>query len=219
MPSLDKMELNKCALRPDNHQITGRFEKKVSVALNTYIFRFQLPLPTQFLGSQICQCVQLGMRLEEGKDLVWRYFVPISRIDDEGYVDFLVRIYTKDTKLGYTGGEFTNMLEQMNPNQEIQIKGPYGNFVYEEPGVFRISDKAGNSKRKGIKYLGLISSGSGMTAFFQLMEAVSSNKYDTTNLSFLNIQKNLEEAFLLEELVSFHESQKLIFNLTLEEVN
>ncbi len=86
----------------------------------------------------------------------------------------------------------------------------------------------------GIRYLGLIASGNGITGFFQLLEAIARSRIDHTNISLLYTNKKLVnteifydyfahffqkgDALLVEELVSFHDQHKLQLNMLVEEV-
>jgi len=47
----------------------------------------------------------------------------------------------------------------------------------------------------GIRYLGLIASGNGITGFFQLLEAIARSRVDHTNISLLYTNKKLVNFF------------------------
>ena len=50
------------------------------------------------------------------ENTISRYFVPISRIDDFGIVDLLVRVYKKDEKTNFEGGIFSNYINNLQVN-------------------------------------------------------------------------------------------------------
>ena len=50
------------------------------------------------------------------ENIISRYFVPISRIDDFGIVDLLVRVYKKDEKTHFEGGIFSNYINNLQVN-------------------------------------------------------------------------------------------------------
>ena len=92
-----------------------RFWEKDEIGQDTFLFRFILPemMP---LGHWTCEYVSVCAELpnpETGEtDKIHRYYHPISKPTDEGYVDFLIKLYMRSFE-DPIGGRFTQYLDRI----------------------------------------------------------------------------------------------------------
>ena len=55
-------------------------------------------------------------KMKNTNEIITRPFVPISSIDDPGFVDILARIHRPNKATGFEGGQFSNFIEQIQVN-------------------------------------------------------------------------------------------------------
>jgi cytochrome-b5 reductase len=147
---------------------------------DTKVMRFAFPDGLQSSGMHLTSFVLLRYKDESGQDVV-RPYTPISRLDQKGYAEILVKCY-KDSKMG-------THLHKLKLGQTIEIKGPFEKLPYQ-PGQY--------------KKIGMIAGGSGITPMFQLMrECLKEVKPPEVSLIYANRRK--EDVLLGSEISEFYE--------------
>ena len=58
-----------------------------------------------------------------------RYYHPMSKVNDQGIIDLLIKVYLRDFKFPL-GGTFTQFIDTMQEGQLMNITGLAGNFFY-----------------------------------------------------------------------------------------
>lgn len=65
--------------------------------------------------------------------------MPISRIDDQGVCDFLIKMYMDESS--NVNGSFSKLLLDSDKNDQFMINGPYGSWVYHGYGNISLKKK------------------------------------------------------------------------------
>lgn len=115
-----------------------------------------------------------------------RYYHPMSKVTDQGIVDFLIRVYIKNMQHPQ-GGEFTQYVDTMKEGDLLSVTGVAGDIFYMGDSQFMIRNKeSGEMEQKRIKKVGMIAAGSGITPMFQLIQTVADTPGDLTSLSLIH---------------------------------
>jgi hypothetical protein len=73
---------------------------KEELATDTFAYRFALPDQTKTLGHETCQYLEFEAELlnkETGKtEIHTRYYHPMSKVIDSGYLDLLIKVYLRN---------------------------------------------------------------------------------------------------------------------------
>lgn len=92
-------------------------------------------------------------------ELVQRKYTPTSTIFNNGYVDFVIKIYRKNIHPRFPdGGLMTQYLETLEPGAIMLMEGPKGRLAYEGFGNFIITRKPLRKLR-----IGMVAGGTGIT--------------------------------------------------------
>ena len=147
---------------------------------DTKVLRFAFPDGLQQASLKLTSFVLLRFKDAEGRDVV-RPYTPISRLDQRGYMEILIKCY-KGSKMG-------THLHNMKLGQTIEIKGPYEKLPYAQ-GMY--------------KKIGMIAGGTGITPMFQICrEALKENNGPEISLIYCNKRK--EDVLLGSELSELYE--------------
>ncbi|XP_038178325.1 NADH-cytochrome b5 reductase 2 isoform X2 [Arvicola amphibius] len=159
--------------------------EKEQISHNTRRFRFGLPSPDHVLGLPVGNYVHLLAQINN--ELVIRAYTPVSSDDDQGFVDFIIKIYFKNVHPKHPeGGKMTQYLENMKIGDTILIRGPTGRLFYHKPGHLTVkTDKTSEPERKQVHHLGMIAGGTGITPMLQLLRHITKNSSDGTRMSLL----------------------------------
>ena len=166
------------ALQQPNSEETIILKEKQQINKDFYVFSFLFKDQNKCLGNKIGDYVELGSQIKSG-DNIWRPYMPVSAVDDLGFVDFLVKIVDKKDTPNGNPGEFTKMLLDSTINDRYMVRGPFTNWNYNGYGNFTLP---GNQTRN-VRYITMFAQDSGITAFYQMIFAISTFKYDTTSMS------------------------------------
>ena len=83
----------------------------------------------------------------------------------------------------------------------VDFKGPLGSFIWEGKGNIRWKDVP----RSGIRHIGLICGGSGITPILQVLRTVLDDEEDTeTQLYLLNVNRTETDILCRDELEALH---------------
>ena len=142
---------------------------------DTKVLRFAFPDGDQRCNMDLASCLAFRYKDKDGKDVI-RPYTPISRWDQKGYFEVMVKKYA-NSKMG-------THLHNLKVGDAIEAKGPFMKYEYK-PGV--------------IKHFGMIAAGSGITPMYQLLrEVLKEASAPDVNLIYCNKRK--EDVCLGNEL-------------------
>ena len=186
------------------------FGKRI-VSWDTRIFTFQLENPDQKLGLPVGQHLMVRLKDRKTQDNIIRSYTPISEINDQGFMDMLVKVYFD--RDGVKGGKMSQAMDALAIGDPIEMKGPIGKFEYLGHGRCTIQ----GVERKVSKFI-MICGGSGITPIFQVFRAIMQNPEDQTPCVVLNGNRQFEDILCKPELDALAEGNdhrcKLIYTLT-----
>ncbi|CAG8639560.1 9284_t:CDS:2 [Paraglomus occultum] len=158
--------------------------EKISVSHNVALYRFGLPHPEDFLGLPIGQRSKkylnrqhISVQAEIGGKSVQRSYTPTSSDDDLGHFDLLIKTYPS--------GIISKHIAELKIGDQINVKGPKGQFKYA-PGLVRA--------------MGMVAGGTGITPMLQIIRAILKNADDKTVVSLIFANITLEDILLKDEL-------------------
>ena len=100
---------------------------------DTFIYRFALPGRESVLGHYTCQYLEFEADLQGEKGqppvVMKRYYHPMSKVDDQGVLDLLIKVYLKNMKFPQ-GGTFTQFIDTMQEEQTMRVTGIAGDIYY-----------------------------------------------------------------------------------------
>lgn len=138
-------------------------KEKIPINKDFYIFKFLFKDQNKCLGVKVGDYVNLGTSLKDGNK-VFRPYMPVSNIDDLGFVDFLIKIIRPNSNVNNKGGELTQILTDSTINDKFLLSSPEsGIWSYNGYGNFLLR----NDKEKSVRYVVMHAEDSGITAFYQ----------------------------------------------------
>ncbi|KAF8332411.1 uncharacterized protein EI90DRAFT_3280670 [Cantharellus anzutake] len=171
------------------------------VSHDSFIYRFALESPEQPLGLPVGQHVFVRLRRKTTGEMVQRAYTPVSQQDEHGHIDLLIKLYLPCVAFPL-GGKMTVGFHELLVGDTVEFKGPLGSFVWEGKGNVRWKDVP----RSGIRHLGLICGGSGITPILQVLRSVLHDEDDSeTRLYLLDANKTESDILCREELDTLYE--------------
>ena len=83
---------------------------------NSFVYRFALPGQTSILGHHTCQYLEFEADLKDPESGLTtpmkRYYHPMSKVDDQGIIDLLIKVYLRNMQFPQ-GGAFTQFIDTM----------------------------------------------------------------------------------------------------------
>ena len=126
---------------------------------------------------------------------VSRKYTPTSTLHHKGSVHFVIKIYRPGVHPKFPhGGRLTQKLETLEEGDYLKMSGPVSKKVYKGNGNFYIQKKHHVKKN-----IGMVSGGTGITPFFQLIQEVVRYK-DSVHVSLLFGNKTENDILLKDEL-------------------
>ncbi|XP_077539805.1 NADH-cytochrome b5 reductase 3-like [Haemaphysalis longicornis] len=171
-----------------------RLQQSLPVTHNVRLFQFSLQGPKQRLGFRVGQHVLLQAQI--GDLLVTRPYTPVSLRDHQGSFDLIVKIYPPGKK-SPLGGVMSQFLDSLQPGDEVQVQGPFGDFVYEGRGLFKTVD--GRPLPRADR-LGLVAAGSGITPMLQLLRHMAADGDDQTSVMMIYVNTCRRDIIARQEL-------------------
>jgi nitrate reductase (NAD(P)H) len=184
------------------------------ISEDTRAYTFQLPEGNPDLGLGTCQHVQLGFHLKD-RMLIRSYTPtrpllpdPSDQSNDKGDVQdgagtFELTVKTYFPTDAQPGGAMSNILDCMPLGEEIEIRGPTGEIVYNGNGSFTISGKEYTFTK-----INLVLGGSGITPGYSLIARALLSSGDETEIRVVDANKSEKDILLKEELDKFEEESK-----------
>jgi nitrate reductase (NAD(P)H) len=188
-----------------------------SISDDTRAYTFQLPDDKPDLGLGTCQHVQLGFHLKDR--MLIRSYTPTKPLlpnapgqnssngndksvrDGSGTFELTVKTYFPTD--AQPGGAMSNILDCMPIGEEIEIRGPTGEIVYNGNGSFTISGKEYTFKK-----INLVLGGSGITPGFSLIARALLDSDDKTQIRAVDANKSEKDILLKDELDRFEKDSE-----------
>jgi cytochrome-b5 reductase len=188
-----------CLVDPEKKYALKLIEK-ISVSHDTRRFVFALPSEKHVLGLPVGQHIFMSAKID-GK-LVVRPYTPVTSDDDLGKVEFVIKVYFKDTHPKFPeGGKMSQFLESLNVGDTVDFRGPQGLIVYRGNGYFDVKeDKKTPPVLRHFEEIGLVAGGTGITPQLQLIADILKNPEDPTKISLLFANQTEEDILLREHL-------------------
>lgn len=144
-----------------------------------------------------------------------RYYTPVSSDDERGYFDLVIKVYFASVHPKFPdGGKMSQHLESLAIGDEISVRGPNGNLIYDGRGVFMIrAEKKLPFVRRTVKRVGMIAGGTGITPMLQIVRQVFKDASDTTQLWLLFANQSEDDILLRKELEEVRDSHPERFHL------
>lgn len=118
--------------------ITMTLISKDELATDTFVYRFALPEEHATLGHLTCQYLKFETIISDEK--FERFYHPLSKVTDTGYVDLLIKVYLRNFE-HQQGGVFTQFLDKIkNGNQQMKISAIGGDMHYLGNSKFMVRD-------------------------------------------------------------------------------
>lgn len=191
-----------------------------SLSDDTRAYTLQLPGGKLDLGLGTCQHVQLGFHLMDR--MLIRSYTPTKPLlpdslskrsaapgmesdqdvrDGAGTFELTVKTYFPTD--AQPGGAMSNILDCMPIGEEVEIRGPTGEIVYNGNGSFNISGKDYTFNK-----INLVLGGSGITPGYSLIARALLSHDDETQIRVIDANKTEKDILLKEELDGFEREGK-----------
>lgn len=131
---------------------------------------------------------------------------PILPTEEDGTFQLVVKTYFPSD--AQPGGAISNILDCMPLEEEVEIRGPTGDIVYEGNGKFNIEGEEMSFRR-----VTLILGGSGITPGYQLICRILMLEGDKTEIRVIDANRSESDILLqdeMEDLQKKHPGQFLI---------
>ncbi|THU96327.1 hypothetical protein K435DRAFT_858637 [Dendrothele bispora CBS 962.96] len=133
---------------------------------NSFTFKFALQHPEQELGLPVGQHVFLRIKGKRTGEMVQRAYTPLPTFDEKGYLTFLIKIYFPSPRFP-KGGKMTMCLYDLVAGDTIEVKGPFGSFVWNGKSTPMYKGIV-----RPVKEVGMICGGSGITPILQVLASI-----------------------------------------------
>nr|POF13967.1 nitrate reductase [nadh] 1 [Quercus suber] len=198
-----------------------KLAKRDQISEDTRRYTFDLPDDMKNLGLGTCQHIQLGFHLKD--KMLIRSYTPTKPLlprpseqqskadnrnseiqsmrDGQGTFELVVKTYFPSSE--QPGGAMSNILDCMPLGEEMEIRGPTGEIVYNGQGRFTISDEEHTFKR-----INLVLGGSGLTPGYALIARTLLGAGENVEVRVVDANKSEKDILLRDELDKFeHESK------------
>lgn len=147
----------------------------------------------------------------EGKK-VKRKYTPISKGDQVGYCDLLVKVYYPCEQFPM-GGLMTQYMDKLKVGEDMDFVGPRGKVTYHGEGRFTLV-KLGNREVQ-VREVAMVAGGSGIAPMYQLIRYIADHS-ESISVSLIFANKTEADILLRPELETLAIEGKLRLWLTLD---
>jgi len=186
-------------------------EKIEEISHDTRRFIFKLEHQDQCLGLPTGNHIKLYAPNCSNDDSTWngqpdadkgeeieRKYTPTSLVTDTGKVALVVKVYRAGQPERFCdGGKMSQYLAQLQLQDTIDVRGPFGNIKYTRRGEFVIGGKPRHAKN-----IGMLAGGTGITPMLQIMQTIENDAEDTTDCSLLFGNQTPDDILCKDELQS-----------------
>jgi len=162
------------ALTPDSWKAL-KLVTRTDVSDKMAAFVFAYPNPSDHMGCLPGQYIIVRVNIK-GK-MQTRYFSPVSRPNDYGRIELVLRFETQ--------GLMSQFFKALKPGDEVEFQGPCGGFEYEPNQLDELT---------------LLASGGGITPGMQLIRCIMNDTKDKTRIKLVYFSENCNEILYKEEL-------------------
>nr|POE66096.1 nadh-cytochrome b5 reductase 2 [Quercus suber] len=175
--SAPKGEAKKVFTGGDQGFISLVLDEVENINDNTKKFRFKFPESDQVSGLAVASALITKYKGPEMEKPVIRPYTPTSDEDQAGYLDFIIK--------KYPNGPMSEHIHNMNPGQQLEMKGPIPKYKWEA------------NKHD---HIALVAGGTGITPMYQLCRAIFNNPSDNTKVSLVFGNISEKDILLRREL-------------------
>ncbi|KAF1816578.1 nitrate reductase [Eremomyces bilateralis CBS 781.70] len=191
---------------------------------DTRSYTFSLLEDKPMLGLGTCQHVQVGFHMKD--KMLIRSYTPTKPIlpapgsgenqgnrqvgggtdkteltDGSGTFELTVKTYFPDQN--QPGGAMSNLLDCMPLGEEIELRGPTGEIVYNGQGLFDVE-----GKHMRFKHVSLVLGGSGITPGYALVARILLSDGDSTPIRVVDANKSESDILLKGDLDRLEEGSE-----------
>ncbi|KAL4939113.1 hypothetical protein BDV06DRAFT_231271 [Aspergillus oleicola] len=192
--------------------VVVKLTDRKSISPDTREYTFALPEGKPVLGIGACQHIEMAFHMKD--KMVIRPYTPtlplLPRLkgdpngDDklaeyrDGKGTFMLTVKTYFPDESQPGGALSNILDCLPIGEEVDIRGPTGDIVYEGNGNFTVSGEKRHYNR-----ISLVLGGTGITPGYALIARILLTKDDKTELRVIDANKTPDDILLRDELDKF----------------
>jgi nitrate reductase (NAD(P)H) len=170
------------------------FNKEI-ISRDSRIFHFELEHAEQTTGLPVGMHFFIRLKGEDGK-FVMRAYTPKSNHKTKGKLEILIKVYFPKDDI--PGGKMTMLMENLKVGEQIEIKGPTGEFEYLSNGNFKFNHKP--ARTDSILFIG---GGSGITPCYQIISEIVDHEEDNTKMRFFFGNRTEEDILCAKDLEEF----------------
>ncbi|KAM0205836.1 hypothetical protein ACHAQI_008843 [Fusarium lateritium] len=192
--------------------IPVKLVNRKDLSKDTRAYTFQLPEGKPILGLGTCQHVQIGFHMLDR--MLIRSYTPTKPLlptpaedggvngdakalrDGDGTFELTVKTYFPDEN--QPGGALSNILDGMPIGEEVELRGPTGEIIYNGNGNFTIE-----SQERQFDRVSLVLGGSGITPGYSLLARILLTSGDKTEIRVIDANKTEADILLKDELDGF----------------
>lgn len=213
-------------LRLQKHRwIPVRLTKRRELSKDTRAYTFELPNEDGVLGLGTCQHVQVGVHFQDR--MLIRSYTPTRPLlprpqkpsltngsgrgvdEHDGCGNFELTVKTYFPTEDQPGGALSNILDCMPIGEEVELRGPTGEIVYNGNGKFVI-----DNQEKTFNKVSLVVGGSGLTPAYSLLARILLSKGDGTEIRVVDANKSEADILLRDELDDFEKKHNEQLKIT-----
>ncbi|KAI9145317.1 FAD binding domain-containing protein [Paraphysoderma sedebokerense] len=142
------------ALTPDSFTPL-RFRTSKSLGKYVRLFRFDLPSTHHQSGLKVGEYIAVKAILGEKKEELVRFYSPVNRPDQLGFIDLLIKVDDK--------GLMSHHIATLKPGDSLEFKGPISGF-----GDLHLEDPT----QTKVKKIAMICGGTGVSPMAQIIRSV-----------------------------------------------
>ncbi|KAL4808646.1 hypothetical protein BDV18DRAFT_157589 [Aspergillus unguis] len=220
----EKQDTGKEGHALDKHRWTPvRLKDRTDLNQDTRVYTFQLPKDKPIIGIGTCQHIEVAFHMKDR--MLIRPYTPTKPLlppanknglngndplaehrDGQGIFQLTVKTYFPDDE--QPGGALSNILDCIPVGEDIDIRGPTGDIIYEGFGNFLVS-----GERRTFKRVSLIIGGSGITPGYALVSRILLTAGDETEVRVIDANKTPDDILLHEQLHKFAEDFETRFKI------
>lgn len=190
-----KRKTGKVLLRGLKSPCSVILSEKKMLNHDTMFMKLSFPGQNLGLGLEIGQHIRIYGKDKDGEK-IFRSYTPISRIDEKGSLDLLIKVYFPCERFP-DGGEMTQFLHGLEEGSRVRISGPKGKVRYEDRGYFYFMKK---NMGKTFKKISMVAGGSGITPIYQVIQHLRDEGIGTFVVSVIFANKTKDDILLEKEL-------------------
>eukprot|EP00547_Thalassionema_nitzschioides_P003977 CAMPEP_0194202222 /NCGR_PEP_ID=MMETSP0156-20130528/2296_1 /TAXON_ID=33649 /ORGANISM="Thalassionema nitzschioides, Strain L26-B" /LENGTH=867 /DNA_ID=CAMNT_0038927653 /DNA_START=77 /DNA_END=2680 /DNA_ORIENTATION=- len=166
----------KLALNP-KHKTKLILQNKVTLSRDSYMLDLALPTPEHVLGLPTGKHMFLSAKING--ETVLRRYTPITSNHDIGCVKFVIKCYRPCERFP-EGGKMSQYLDTLKVGDELEVRGPVGEFEYLKNGNFTIDGESHFASK-----FNFVAGGTGITPCMQVASEILRHTEDTTQVSLI----------------------------------